>query len=80
MAERKDKVWTVRTKEGAQTAFYRDGDHAPARLIRAKSEAQVNAHIAKDYDITLASHDDVHALGKQNIEIENAVESDEPIL
>lgn len=74
MAEAKEKVFAVRAKEGAQTAFALDGETVAMRLVRAKRVPQVEAHIAQDYTIEVATPDDLHAAGKNGIEIENAAE------
>lgn len=74
MAERKPKVFKVKTKDEGVTRFVAGSGEAAFRLVRAKTEAQVNAHIALDFNITQASPDDIHEAGKNDIEIEEAGE------
>ncbi len=78
MAERKLKIFVVRPRESRPALpgarFVLDGEVLEARLIRAKSEAAVTAYIAQDFEIAPATADEIHALGKADVEIEEAGE------
>lgn len=74
MGDAKSKVFVVRPKELATSRFVSDGAPMSARLVRAKRHAQVASHIAQDFEVAVASADEMHALGKEGVEIEDAAE------
>lgn len=75
MAEGKSKVFVIRPKDEATSRFVdAAGDQSSARLVRAKRVSQVEAHIAQDFEIAVATPDDLHKAGKDGVEIEQAVD------
>lgn len=74
MAERKAKVFKVKTKNDGASRFALRGEESGYRLVRAKTDAQVNAHIAQDFEIEVATPEDLHTAGKDGVEIEQAAE------
>lgn len=65
MAEAKSKVFiVVPTKQDASVPVVK-------RLVRAKRESEVAHHVLKDWSIAVATPDEIHALGKQGVDIED---------
>lgn len=73
MGEAKSKVFKVNAK-GSQLAFAQNDEVIEFRLVRAKRIPQVEAHIAQDFEITVATPDDLYVAGKTGIAIEEASE------
>lgn len=71
MAEQKPKEFIVRPKPGAPSRFVTEPNY---RIVRAKRLSQVESFIASDFEIVLATPGDMHAAGKDGVEIEEAAE------
>lgn len=71
MAEQKPREFIVRPKPGAESRFVREPNY---RIVRAKRQSQVEAFIASDFEIAIATNADMHAAGKDGVEIEEASE------
>lgn len=72
--EQKDKIYIVRAKDGGASQFIRNGETADYRIVRAKRLPQVEAHIAKEFEIAIASTEDLYNAGSQGVAIEEAAE------
>lgn len=74
MAERKARVFKIKTKNDGATRFMLRGEESEYRLVRAKTDTQVAKHIARDFEIAEATPEDLHAAGKAGVDIEEAAE------
>lgn len=71
MADQKGREFIVRPKPGASSRFITEPNY---RIVRAKRQTQVETYIASDFEIVPASASDMHAAGKDGVEIEDVSE------